>query len=164
MSQIVQVVSSAAGYACGITAFFQLQGAGYIVGGITVGADQIVADGQGSRAAQFGDVGQAGNETGDTHLNGRVTGNGSGIDRSGVSAFVCEQETVAVAADGRIDSQTVQSRVELRYSIDVFVHEIGRIKKLRILFISKKRSFLPFIVLLLIFRADGFPLHGYGRS
>ncbi len=46
-----------------------------------------------------------------------------------VQAFVCEQETVAVAvADGRVDRpQTVQSRVELRYSIDVFVHEIGRI-------------------------------------
>ena len=68
-------------------------------------------------------------------MNGRVTGNGSGIDRSGVSAFVCEQETVAVAADGRIDSQTVQGRVELRYSIDVFVHEIGRIVGVGVLYV-----------------------------
>ncbi|MBD9175987.1 MAG: hypothetical protein EGP87_07700 [Paraprevotella clara] len=135
LSLIVQVVSPTAGYACGIAAFFQLQGAGYIVGRITVGAGQIVADGQGSRATQFGDVGQADNKTGDTHLNGRVTGNGSGIDRSGVSAFVCEQETVAVAADGRINSQTVQGRVELRYSIDVFVHEIGRIVGVGVLYV-----------------------------
>ena len=75
LSLIVQVVRPATGYACGITAFFQLQGTGYVVSGITVGAGQIVADGQRNRVAQFRDVGQAGNKTGDTHLNGRVTGN-----------------------------------------------------------------------------------------
>lgn len=81
LSLIVQVVRPAAGYACGITAFFQLQGAGYIIGRIAVGAGQIVADGQRNRVAQFRDVGEAGNKTGDTHLDGRVTGNGRGIDR-----------------------------------------------------------------------------------
>ena len=79
LSLIVQVVSPTAGYACGIAAFFQLQGAGYIVGRITVGAGQIVADGQGSRATQFGDVGQADNKTGDTHLNGRVPFQGKSV-------------------------------------------------------------------------------------
>ena len=78
---------------------------------------------------------QAGNETGDTHLNGRVTGNGSGIDRSGVSAFVCEQETVAVAADGRIDSQTVQAALSCGTVLTFFVHEIGRIVGVGVLYV-----------------------------
>ena len=34
-----------------------------------------------------------------------------------------------------IDSQTVQGRVELRYSIDVFVHEIGRIVGVGVLYV-----------------------------
>ena len=79
---VVQVVGPSAGNARRVSSFFQVEGAGDVVAGIAVGAGQVEADGDGHAVAQLGDVGQSGNEAGNAHLQGRVAGDGGGIDNN----------------------------------------------------------------------------------
>ena len=124
---VVQDVGPSAGNARRVSSFFQVEGAGDVVAGLAVGAGQVEADGGGHATAQFGDVGQSGYEAGNAHLQGRVAGDGGGIDGRRVSPFVGKEEAVAVVADGGEDAQAVHGCVEGRDGVHVLAHEIGRI-------------------------------------